>query len=116
MIDLKERCCEQLFREYHYYRCARRGTVKEGGRLYCKQHAPSFRRARKEKRDDAWNARHAEENRNWKLRELREKIANELLAIYGTSTGFTSTGYTGLDEMMSAYRKLLLSVQPKDTP
>lgn len=105
MIDPKERCVAHICRgSYNAERCVRRGSVSENGKLWCKQHAPSLVKAKQEERDAKWrakwDAKRKEDNRCDKLRELREKIADEALAMgYGTQG-------SNMQRLIREYRKL----------
>lgn len=56
-----------------HYRCSRTATVVEGGSGYCKQHAPSSVKARRDK----WNAKYEAESKardeKWAAEERRER-------------------------------------------
>ena len=57
-IPLAERCAQDGVADWsgwHFHRCSRRGSVKEGGKLWCKQHAPSSVRARDEESARRYN-------------------------------------------------------------
>lgn len=56
-VPKEERCCGRVHNRYgvDFHQCARRGTKKEGGKLYCRQHAPSLVKARKAKGAAAWD-------------------------------------------------------------
>ena len=54
------RCAEQLVREPgpwpRWHHCKRKGVVSEGGKKWCKQHAPSSVKARQAKSDARFKA------------------------------------------------------------
>lgn len=46
-LKTHERCCAHAYSAViGLHQCSRRGSVSEGGKLYCKQHAPSAVAAR----------------------------------------------------------------------
>lgn len=53
---MKKARCTQLVRSSESFRprqCLKAGTVEERGKFYCKTHAPSLRKARQKERDAA---------------------------------------------------------------
>lgn len=77
------RCCEIVMDStgWHSYQCSRKGTLKENGKLWCTQHAPSSVK----KRRDAWQQKCDQESeqrdRTYRRDELRRKIADRVLEI-----------------------------------
>ena len=76
-------CCESVaeggFGQFH---CTRRASIVEGGKPYCKQHAPSTVQARRDAASVAWNAKREREARESRLREAREAVVKAAMAAY----------------------------------
>lgn len=71
-----EQCAKRIFQGFSDWPCSREGKLFEEGKWWCKQHAPSARK----KRDDARDARWAEERaiREQKnVRNQKERLAYE---------------------------------------
>ena len=67
-VPKEERCCETMWDRGFTSRCSRRGSITEGGKLFCKQHAPSIVKAKQEQRNAARSAEwKAEQERAAKL-------------------------------------------------
>lgn len=76
MSETKRRCAKVMHGQYRGYggsRCMRAGVVEEGGKWWCKQHAPSAVKARR----DASNARYSEETRRMMAAHHRAAVIKE---------------------------------------
>lgn len=51
----KKKCSGTIHRDYQFHQCSRRGLIEEDGQLWCKQHAPSAVKARREKSNDRYD-------------------------------------------------------------
>ena len=56
MSEQKPRCADRIFSGGRSHQCSRAGVVEENGKLWCKQHAPSSEKARRDARDKKWAA------------------------------------------------------------
>jgi len=55
-----QQCCAEIYDGgWRPRRCTRPGAVEENGKHYCRQHAPSAGRARREKTEARWRAESA---------------------------------------------------------
>ena len=56
-LNKLERCAEFVGRDFAFTsgQCARKGIIREEGKLWCKQHAPSAAKKRREERDARWH-------------------------------------------------------------
>ena len=99
----KPRCAKTLRKggpwQFFDAQCERAGTVREGGKLWCKQHAPSNvekRRAKCRKESDArWN----EYQRKNKMDIIKTSIAHEVL-----TNGVSNIDH--LESLRAQYRAL----------
>ena len=66
----KEGCSGQVIYDNwgHSAPCSKNPTVGEGGKLYCRTHAPSLMAQRREKRVAAWDAKYQTEGAEWAKR------------------------------------------------
>jgi hypothetical protein len=51
------RCSEEIYSGFSAHQCHRKGVTLEGGKWWCKQHAPSLVKARRDARDSEWQAK-----------------------------------------------------------
>ena len=68
LVPADERCTASISGNWP---CLRAGTVKEGGKLYCKQHAPSRVKARRE-------AAAAKREARWKMADQIDSAKDDL--------------------------------------
>lgn len=75
------RCAKQIFSGWHSHNCQRSGTIEEGGKMWCCQHAPSKVAARNSAREAKWSRESAARSLLCKAQNLRRSIVDELLKL-----------------------------------
>lgn len=86
----EEKCRASVYSggSFHWHQCDRKATVQEDGYGWCKQHAPSSKRKRLEKRNAKWKAEDEARRRVHKKRSAREKIATVAIAHFQKEARF----------------------------
>jgi hypothetical protein len=70
------RCCAEVWPAgaWRFSRCSRVGVVEEGGKFYCRQHAPSAAAARREARGKKWRLEKASRDAGYAVETAKEGI------------------------------------------
>ena len=74
------RCAEGIMQGYTMIQCSRRAAVREEDYGWCKQHAPSAERTKREESDRAMRARWATDAWQRKEAELHRAVADAALS------------------------------------
>ena len=53
---MKHTCCGNSWEGHNSYRCGKTASIEEGGKWYCRIHAPSLVAAKRDARDAKWRA------------------------------------------------------------
>jgi hypothetical protein len=88
----KQRCCKQIMRGSHFYRCTRNGTLTYKGKMYCKSHHPPTVDAKANARQKEYSAKldakinaakelQQKANGYDKLKAENERLKNELVGL-----------------------------------
>ncbi len=79
----KPKCCEKVYRNYHYYPCGKPGKVERDGKWHCGVHDPVRLKAISDKTDAKYKAKSQALDLVWKRsdaeRQACEGVATELL-------------------------------------
>lgn len=120
------RCSQKIYGGFWSYNtggaplCSRKGVLKEGGKIWCRQHAPSTRRKKDAERKRASDRRHAEF-----LATMRESDAEEALidAVLKAATKDIETQAQLPEAVLDAAARLIKArgalkkfEQPEDEP
>ncbi len=73
-----KRCARGLMDNYKSYQCRRKGSIEEDGHIWCKTHAPSNIKAKREKQEAQWN-------HEWALRKSKHSAETAMLEIAETT-------------------------------
>ena len=67
----KRKCCGRVWSAvgFHFYECRRCASVREGGKWYCKTHAPSLVKAKNDARQAKWDASAKARREGWAKEE-----------------------------------------------
>jgi len=71
--------CEGFVPGRVHHTCTRNGTFKEEGRWWCKTHAPSEKKRRRDEREAKWDREWDEEQKRWNLLDNRNKLEDKLI-------------------------------------
>lgn len=76
-------CAERVWgeRAWNAHPCSRRGVIMEGGKWWCKQHAPSSVKARATERDTKWRLEREATTRNWRRREAEQSLMQAAIKV-----------------------------------
>lgn len=77
MTDKPEQCPQRVVDDYGPHQCKRRGVVREEGKLWCKQHAPSAVEARRKTAEELF-CRQSEDNKRFKREAAWATVLREL--------------------------------------
>lgn len=72
-------CAGQIWGDYNYRRCDNKGSVKEAGKWWCKTHAPSLEKKRREERDRKWQAQWDAERKERDLQDKIKTVRNQIV-------------------------------------
>jgi hypothetical protein len=82
MVKSKTVHCSELVKGlggWYSRECSRTATVKENGKNYCRQHAPSLVQARRAAQNKRWDETWSKRRKAMREAERRRRIAEEVI-------------------------------------
>lgn len=73
----KKRCegtaADVSIRITQFYQCTRNATVKVGGKWYCWQHDPAYKKKKESERDAKWDREWEAKQEGWRRRDAEQE-------------------------------------------
>lgn len=115
MSTVKPRCSGTVYHGpwSHSNQCSRAGVLREDGKYWCKQHAPSLVAKKQAARSTKWDAEYKFKTLGWDIQAAKNQIAEAAIAAnalgyeLGEDASRCIKKYLGLCEKQIALKKEL---------
>jgi len=111
---MKQQCSGQVYKRekawgINFQPCKRIGVLEEDGRWWCRVHAPSLKKALREKRDRKWNAlyeqKQADADKARLCQRIGEKVLTEIRLLETTQNIGEANWLTRLQTLVAEMKK-----------